>query len=62
MTTATTRRSIVSVDEFFYDNPNTRWKPLPEHDLKESPCYPIIGIRRYHNYKIPSITVNYIQI
>jgi hypothetical protein len=31
---------ITSVDEFFYDNPNTPWKPLPEHDLKQSPCYP----------------------
>ena len=43
----------VSVDEFFYDDPDTPWKPFPEHDLKQSPCYPIINIRRYHNYKIP---------
>src|ERR671938_551018 len=45
--------SIVSVEEFFYDDPNTPWKALPEHDLEQSPCYPIIGIRTYHNYKIP---------
>ena len=44
---------IVSVDEFFYDDPNIPWKPLPEQDLKRSPCYPIIDIRKYHNYKIP---------
>jgi hypothetical protein len=44
---------IVSVEEFFHDDPNTPWKPLPEHDLKASPCYSIIGIRNYHNYKIP---------
>ena len=46
-------KPIVSVEEFFYDDPNTPWKPLPEHDLKQSPCYAIIDIRRYHNYKIP---------
>jgi hypothetical protein len=46
------KRPIVSVDEFFYDDPNTPWKPLAEHDLKASPCYPIIDIRRYHNYKV----------
>ena len=46
-------RSIVSAEEFFHDDPNTPWKPLPEHDLKQSPCYPIIGISNYHNYKIP---------
>src|ERR687886_766074 len=53
--TASSRRAstIVSVEEFFYDDPNTPWKPLPEHDLKSSPCYPIIDIRTYHNYKIP---------
>jgi hypothetical protein len=46
-------KPIVSVEEFFYDDPNTPWKLLPEHDLKHSPCYPIIDIRRHHNYKIP---------
>jgi hypothetical protein len=46
--------TIISVEEFFHDNPNnTPWKPLPEHDLKQSPCYLIIDIRNYHNYKIP---------
>jgi hypothetical protein len=43
------KQPIVSVEEFFYDNPDTHWKPLPEHDLKASPCYPIIGTR--NNYK-----------
>jgi hypothetical protein len=27
---------MISVEEFFHDNPNTPWKPLPEHDLKQS--------------------------
>ena len=44
---------MVSVEEFFYDDPSISWKPLPEHDLKQSPYYPIIDICRYHNYKIP---------
>ena len=43
---------IISVKEFFHDDSKTSWKPLPEHDLKQSPCYPIIDIRNYHNYKI----------
>src|ERR671936_1866332 len=44
---------IISVEDFFHDDPKTPWKPLPEHDLKQSPCYPIINVRNYHNYKIP---------
>ena len=36
------KQPIISVEEFFYDDHNTPWKPLPEHDLKQSPCYPII--------------------
>jgi hypothetical protein len=28
---------MISVEEFFHDDPNnTPWKPLPEHDLKQS--------------------------
>jgi MCM AAA-lid domain len=36
---------IVSVEEFFYDNPDLPYVPLPEHTLKQSPCAPIIGSR-----------------
>lgn len=43
------------IEGFFFDDPSITpenpWKALPEHDLKQSPCYPIIGIR--NNYKIP---------
>ena len=35
---------IISVEEFFHDDSKTSWRPLPEHDLKQSPCYPIIDI------------------
>ena len=43
---------VVSIEEFFHDcnNPDASWKSLPEHDLKQSPCYHIIGIN--HNRKI----------
>ena len=41
---------IVSIDEFFHDDPNIPWKPMPDHDLKQSPCYHIIGIN--YNHKI----------
>jgi hypothetical protein len=44
-------KSIISVEEFFYDDPNTPWKSLPEHNLKQSPCYPIIGVN--DSYKVP---------
>ena len=27
---------IISVQEFFHDDSKTSWKPLPEHDLKQS--------------------------
>jgi hypothetical protein len=41
---------IISLQGFFHDDPNnTPWKPLPEHDLKQSPCYPIIiDVRNYY--------------
>jgi hypothetical protein len=32
-----------AVEELFKDDPSASWNPLPEHDLKDSPCYPIIG-------------------
>ena len=44
------KQPIVSVEEFFYDTPDTPWRSLPEHDLKASPCYPIIGTRS--SYKV----------
>jgi hypothetical protein len=47
------KQPIIPVDEFFYNDANTPWKLLPEHDLNQSPCYTIIGIWTYRNYKIP---------
>jgi hypothetical protein len=45
--------AIVSVDEFFSDNPTPEnpWKPLPKHSLEASPCMPIIGI--HNKYRVP---------
>lgn len=41
------------IEHFFYDDPHLPYKPLPNHPLEQSPCYPIIDIRNYHNYKLP---------
>lgn len=32
-----------SVNEFFDDDPTSSYKPLPDHDLSQSPCYHIIN-------------------
>jgi hypothetical protein len=37
---------IRSVTDFFYDDPNAPYIPLPQNDLDQSPCYPIIAIRQ----------------
>jgi hypothetical protein len=46
---------MISIDEFFYDDPNITpenpWRPLPKHSLWDSPCYPIIGM--HDKWKIP---------
>jgi hypothetical protein len=44
---------IVSVEEFFSDNPTPEnpWKPLPPHSLERSPCYPVIGV--HNKYRMP---------
>jgi hypothetical protein len=34
------------ITNFFYDDPNKSWTPLPEHNLDQSPCYPIIAIKQ----------------
>ena len=36
---------IFTAEEFFRDINNDEWKPLPKHEIYQSPCYPIIGIR-----------------
>jgi hypothetical protein len=36
---------IDTIEGFFSDAPNQEWKPLPEHEIYQSPCYPIIGVR-----------------
>jgi DNA replicative helicase MCM subunit Mcm2 (Cdc46/Mcm family) len=42
-TTSISQQPIISVEEFFYDNPNTPWEPLPTHNLEQSPCRLIIA-------------------
>jgi hypothetical protein len=36
---------ICTAEEFFRVIPDEIWKSLPEHEIYQSPCYPIIGIR-----------------
>jgi hypothetical protein len=38
---------IISLEKFFYDEPNLDYKPLANHDLEQSPCYAIIDTRWY---------------
>jgi hypothetical protein len=46
---------MISIKDFFFDNPHISpsnpWRPLPNHSLVESPCYPIIGIN--NKYRVP---------
>ena len=36
---------IDTVEKFFRGTPDQKWIPLPEHEIYQSPCYPIIGIK-----------------
>jgi hypothetical protein len=38
-------KKIDTVEEFFRDKSNQNWIPLPDHEIYQSPCYPIIGIK-----------------
>ena len=46
MAATTMINPIVPIEEFFHDDPSLPWQPLPLHSLEQSPCYPIIGIRK----------------
>jgi hypothetical protein len=56
MSVATSYTSYASyskqkVEDFFHDNPSLSYKPLSQHSLEQSPCYPIIGINhKRHTY------------
>ena len=41
---------VSSITDFFYDNPNVPYTPLPEHDLEQSPCFSIISIKQGYFY------------
>ena len=48
--------NLDSIDEFFFDEPSiiteNPWKPLPEHTLEQSPCYPIVGIHNKYTVQM----------
>ena len=37
-------------NQFFYDAPTMPYIPLPDHDLDQSPCYPIIAKKQGYFY------------
>ncbi|MGA9842286.1 MAG: hypothetical protein WBP64_16065 [Nitrososphaeraceae archaeon] len=41
---------VSSITDFFYDDPNVPYTPLPEHDLEQSPCFSIISIKQGYFY------------
>jgi hypothetical protein len=41
---------VSSITDFFYDDPNVPYTPLPEHDLEQSPCFSIIAIKQGYFY------------
>ena len=46
-----TRQSKVSpITEFLYDDPTISYAPLPDHDLDQSPCYPILAKKQGYFY------------
>jgi hypothetical protein len=44
------RINLSSITDFFYDDPSMPYTPLPEHDLDQSPCNPIIAIKHEYFY------------
>jgi hypothetical protein len=41
---------VSSITIFFYDDPTMPYAPLPDHDLDQSPCYPIIAQKQGYFY------------
>jgi hypothetical protein len=41
---------VISVTDFFYDDPTMPYTPLPEYDLDQSTCYPIIAQKQGYFY------------
>ena len=41
---------VISVTDFFYDDPTMPYVALPDHKLDQSPCCPIISIKGGYYY------------
>ncbi len=41
---------VISVTDFFYDDPTMPYLALPDHKLNRSPCCPIIAIKDGYYY------------
>ena len=62
----TKTKAIVSIEDFFHDEPDSPYHPLFEHSLEQSPCYPIINKRGEFYYcklhpKVSSIHLDSIE-
>ncbi len=42
--------SLSSINGFFYDDPNISYTASQEHNLDQSPCYPVIAIEQGYFY------------
>ena len=41
---------VSTITDFFYDDPTMPYTSPPEHDLDQSPCYPIIAQKQGYFY------------
>jgi hypothetical protein len=48
--TITKLEPIISVEEFFNDDPSLPYQSLPPHSLEQSPCYPVIDKKHNNLY------------
>lgn len=42
---------VISITDFFYDDPTMPYVALPDHKLDQSPCCPIIAIKDGYYYR-----------
>ena len=42
--------NVSSITDFFYDDSTILYAPLPDHDINQSPCYPVIVIKQGYYY------------
>ena len=38
--------NVTRITDFFYDDSTILYAPLPDYDIDQSPCYPVISIKQ----------------